>query len=112
VAGARKGAAPGGAADGEAAGGVKKKRGKDKVKKGSKLSRAEAAAEEEAEQAAGFKANIDDPRFAELLSSHHFALDPTDPRCELPPCRVQCSLCMMGHKPTRGASGRRQAPSL
>lgn len=24
--------------------------------------------------------NLSDPRFAELVTSHHFALDPTDPR--------------------------------
>lgn len=28
----------------------------------------------------GFRADLSDPRFAQLLTSHHFALDPTDPR--------------------------------
>lgn len=31
--------------------------------------------------ASNFKPNLADPRFADMLTNQHFALDPTDPRC-------------------------------
>lgn len=30
--------------------------------------------------AGGFKVDLEDPRFRDMFTSHHFALDPTDPR--------------------------------
>lgn len=32
------------------------------------------------EDAGHFKANLSDPRFSKLFTSHDYALDPTDPR--------------------------------
>ena len=35
------------------------------------------------EEEAGFNMDLSDPRFSELFQDHTFALDPTDPRCDI-----------------------------
>jgi len=59
--------------------------GKGKKAKRRKAKRSTNSDDEEAEDgqalaAANFKPNLADPRFADMMTNQHFALDPTDPR--------------------------------
>ncbi|GAQ86660.1 hypothetical protein KFL_003030030 [Klebsormidium nitens] len=59
---------------------AERRKEKEKLRKKKKGERVDEDAIEDEQAAEGAKVDFEDPRFGALFSSHHFAIDPTDPR--------------------------------
>lgn len=77
------------------------------AKKEARLAKRAASDDEDvaagADTQGGFAVNLDDPRFADMMTSHLYALDPTDPRYAKTPAGQEYAKQVTKRKPQPSA---------
>ncbi|MEW5297668.1 MAG: hypothetical protein WDW36_000861 [Sanguina aurantia] len=79
------------------------------AKKEARLAKRAASDDEDvaagADTQGGFAVNLDDPRFADMMTSHLYALDPTDPRYAKTPAGQEYAKQVTRRKPQPSGGG-------